>query len=452
MKKYICLIGLIVLALMLPGIAQASADLVGMGNAPGPAAPGDNAIEWNPAALNGEKTFFYFDLGLLNTKIWTNSFTLTDILYYGGLTEGSDNFWDDQEVNAILHSIPGAGLTVNTDHSTRVKFIAGPLGVSFGVEAHVNGRVDKDLFNILLKGNEGYVDTGEGTPRLVDLTDTGADAVATADAALTYAFPLHKLPVIKALAPVDELYAGAGIHLIMGGFGDLSLTEKTKFYFGYDSNGQPTIRLVEGTDDQALKEKLAQWAAEHPGKPFPLVRAEYTYDPAQIGYGAAVDFGLWARKDRWRAGISLMNVGAFSVPSRMVMEYGILPDSDPSNTLGFQVTDPVTYEENTPRTIGLPWRLNTGLSYEVTPWCLAGAELSGMKSPSGFFYGEMGLGVEINPLKVLPIRLGTNYSFARHSLTGTAGFGLHLGPWKTDLAVAADLKGASLGLNTGIEF
>lgn len=453
MKKLFLLIGFLVLAFMLPGIALASADLVGMGNAPGPAAPGDHAIEWNPAALNGEKTFFYFDLGLLNTKLWTNSFNVKEILIYGGLAEGTDNFWDEQEVNAILNCIPGSGLSVNADHSTRVKVVVGSIGFSLGAEVHANARVDKDIFNLLLKGNQEYVDTGDGTPRILDLTSTGADAVATADAAVTYAFPLHNIPAVKALAPVDELYAGAGLHFVMGGFGDAYLTDKTRFYLGYDEKGQATIRLVEGEDDQAFKEKMAQWAKDHPNEPYPLIRAEYTYDPAQIGYGAAMDFGLWARKDKWTAGVSLMNVGAFRVPARMVTEYGLLPDNDPNNPLGATLApEPITYEDNTAKTISLPWRLNTGLSYRVNPWLIAGAELSGMKAPTGLFYGEMGLGVEMNPLRVLPIRLGTNYSFARHSITGTVGFGLHVGPWKTDIAVAADLKGASLGINTSIEF
>jgi hypothetical protein len=258
--------------------------------------------------------------------------------------------------------------------------------------------------------------------------------------------------MIKALAPVDELYAGAGLHFVMGGFGDVHLTEKTKFYLGYDADGVATIRLVEGEDDQAFKEKLAQWAEDHPGEPFPLIRAEYTLDPSQIGTGAAMDFGLWARKGKWTAGVSLMNVGAFSVPGRTVTEIGILPDTDPSNALGFELADPVIHEDNTSRTIGLPWRLNTGLSYQVNSWCMAGAEISGMKTPVGLFYGEMGLGVEANPLRFLPLRVGTNYSFARRSLTGTFGLGLHVGMWKTDLAVGVDLKGASAGLNTSIEF
>lgn len=452
MKKLLILLSLVALTLCLSATAFASADIKGMGNAPGPAAPGDNGIEWNPAAIDAGRGVFVIDVSLLNATLWTNALSVFDYLNYGGLIEGTDSVWDDQDIEDILAKIPEDGFSLNADVNARPKLIIGPVGFSVGAEAHATGRLDKDIFNILLKGTAPYVDvTGEENPeKLIDLTDTKAEALVYGDGALTLALPLHKIQSIKQSTGLDELYIGGSYHYVMGSYAGMLLNEETKCFLGYDDNGVLTVRFA---DKEAIKEKMSKL---DPGELYPLVTVLYPgMDPQDIlnhvGVGSAVDFGIYARKNKLSLGASIMNLGSLTIPGSHVIQFGLI--ADPSNTIigANPTTQPIESESSDPFSCPLPWRASAGLNYKVGYWLSLGAMVSGVKT-SDRFNTEVGTGLEFNPLLLLPLRAGINYSFAKDTLTYTAGLGLHLGPLQTDLSAAVDVKSVSVGLNTSIEF
>ncbi|AZR74132.1 hypothetical protein BBF96_12420 [Anoxybacter fermentans] len=449
MKRAYLLLGLLLLTMIFSGTVNASADIKGMGNAPGAAAIGDNAIEWNPAALNVEKGIFKLDLALLDTTLWTNSFSIIDILNYGGLVEGSDANWDEEEIEEILNLIPKTGFSINMDHTTRPKLIIGPVGFSTGINVHARGRLDKDLFELFLKGNTPYVDLkGTNEPeKILDLTDTELDFLATADIGLAFGIPLHKFKFIKDKISkyFDTLYFGTGYHYVTGFHANITLTDETKFYLGYDDEGIPTIRFE---DNKTFKEKLDELEE---GALYPLIEAIYPTDFSHIGTGSALDFGLFAQRDKLSFGVSLMNLGSITIKDGEIMQYGLIKDSGTEEGFRFS-EEPVITKLTEPRKVMLPSKFNLGVSYKFRRWLLLGAQFSSTKAGENLRYNEIGAGLEFNPLRILPLRLGIIRSFAKNSTTYTGGLGIHLGPLKTDLAATFDYKSISMGVNTSIEF
>lgn len=466
MKKINVLIGLLISLLLVQGFAFASADLKGMGDGSGPAATGDNGIEWNPASMSPD-CVFVIDLALLETRFWSDSLSILDILEYGGFVEGGNNQWTEGDVQNILNSIPDSGFSIYVDHTTRPKVIIGPVGISTGVNGHVRGTLDKDIFNFLLKGNKEYVDlTGEeSAEKLMDLTDTQVDMLATADAGVTLSLPIKQW-FKKTLEYFDDFYAGTTMHVVTGGYGNLSLTDETAFYISYsepDENGiqYPTIRL---DDKQDIQQKLDEM---EDGDMYPIIRAIYTMnledpmDLSYIGKGVAFDLGFYAKKNNLSYGLSFMNMGSMTFDNYEIMEYGIIKDSE--DGVGFRPAEEPTFRdgENSLK-VPLPFRANLGASYKLGHWLQAGAHISGVRTVSvnldesdkieyiGHGHLEYGAGLELNPIWILPIRVGFIGSKNNVSLTG--GFGLHLGPVKTDVGVVTSYKNLSVNLNTSLEF
>lgn len=466
MKKINVLVGLMISLLFVQGLAFASADLKGMGDGSGPAATGDNGIEWNPAAMSPDYSFV-MDLTFLETRFWTDSLSVLEILEYGGFVEGGNNQWTTEDVEDILNSIPDSGFSIYLDHTTRPKMIIGPVGISAGITGQVRGTVDKDIFNFLLKGNKEYVDlTGEDkAEKLLNLTDTQVDVLATADTAVTLSFPIKKW-FEKTLSYFDDFYAGTSIHVATGVYGNLSLTDETAFYISYSEPNEdglqiPTIRF---DDQEDIQQKLDEM---EDGEMYPLIRAIYTVNPDEprdlsyFGKGVAFDFGVYAKKDNFSYGLSFMNMGSINFSKYRIVEYGIIKDS--TQDWDFRLADELAFRdvENSLK-VPLPFRVNLGTSYQWGRWLKAGAHISGVRTVSvnlndadqleyiGHGHLEYGAGLELNPIWILPLRVGIIGSKNTVSLTG--GFGLHLGPVKTDVGVVTSYKDLSVNLNTALEF
>lgn len=465
MRKLSIILGLLLLMMSFTGMVSATTDIMGMGNAPGPATPGDNGIYWNPAAMSPGNVFV-LDLNLLNTTLRTDALSVLDILEYGGLVEGTDSHWTKEEVTEILSKIPEDGFSLYFNHVTRPKMIIGPVGISVGVEAYSRSTLDKDIFNLLLKGNADYVDfDGTGPKNYLDLSETGANLIATADAALTLSFPIQEaIPVLN--ENFDEFYVGGGIHLVAGGYGNVALTDATSFYLSYgepDEEGLQTldIRFADAKTREELLEELED------GEMYPILKGLYTLDAdnptdtSYLGQGTAFDLGVYVEKGPFNFGLSVMNLGSLTFDNYQIIEYGLIRDS--SEELGFVLSEePVTRQGNTQIKVPLPSRINAGVSYQHGHWFLAGLQLSSINNVSVNLDAddqvtttsvrnfELGAGIELNPLWILPIRVGLIKG--KNSLTYTGGIGLHLGPLHTDLAVAASYKSASIGLNTSLEF
>lgn len=465
MRKLSILLLVLLLLASLTGIVQASTDIMGMGNAPGPATPGDSGIYWNPAAMSPGNVFV-LDLNLLNTSLQTDALSVLDILEYGGFIEGTDSHWTTEEITEILSKIPDDGFSLYFNHVTRPKIIIGPIGFSIGVEAHSKSTLDKDLFNLLLKGNAEYVDLdGTGPEKYIDLAQTGANLITTADAALTLSLPIKK--TFKVLDEnFDEFYVGGGFHLVVGGYGNIAITDDTKFYLSFS---EPDEHDIQGLDirfaDAKTREELLEELED--GEMFSILKGLYTLDAdnptdtSYLGQGTAVDLGVYARRGRFDFGLSVMNLGALTFDNYQIIEYGLIRDS--AEDLGFVFSDdPIIRQGTTPIKVPLPSRINAGVSYTIGHWFLAGLQLSSINNISvnlntqdqltttSVRNFELGAGIELNPLWILPIRVGLIKG--KNSLTYTGGLGLHLGPLQTDLAVAASYKSASIGLNTSLEF
>ncbi len=468
MKKVYFLLGLILIISCFSGIGQTSADLLGMGNAPGPAQPGDNGIEWNPAAMSPGNVFV-LDLALLNTSIKSDSFDLMDVLEYGGLVEGSDSILTEEEVNAILDSIPDDGMSLYLNHTTRPKIIIGPVGLSVGVQGYGRGTLDKDIFTLLLKGNGQYIDldgdiSNPDPDKLISLSDTQTDVLVTGDVGATVSIPLQKISVIGEY--FDEFYVGGSYHVVAGGYGNIGLTDDTDFYLAYGEADEDGIRTVNifFADQTAVTEKFDEM---EDGETLPILRGVYTLDPDNptdtdfLGMGSAIDLGIYGRRGKLAFGLSSMNNGSLKFNNYQILEYGIVKDSTVSEQ--FTLPDePIIRDGENPIKVPLPSRINAGVSYQFYRWLLVGLQASTVKNVSVNLDNndqmifttkrnyELGAGVELNPIRILPLRAGI--ILTKNSLSYTTGLGLHLGPFKTDLGAAFNLKSASVGLNTSLEF
>ena len=131
-------------------------------------ARGPAAVFWNPAnlALKGSPDFSWYFLGAGTSFIVeNNSFSVRT--YNDNFTK-SDHFITDKDKKDLLNDVPGEGLRLNLDFDPNlsllvpvnggVAFFLMPWGlhsaVSIGFTSGFEGKIPKDMFELLLFGNE----------------------------------------------------------------------------------------------------------------------------------------------------------------------------------------------------------------------------------------------------------------------------------------------------------
>ena len=453
MKKLSVIILSLVLLFGFTTYSYASTDTLGMGNAPGPAATGDNGLDWNPATI-GIDNKFIMEFDLLNASLSTNSFGAYEFLDYMGFTVGSDSVLSQSEVEEMLSKIPNEGFGIDGQAESQFKLIIGPVGIKAGGSGQAVGRLDKDIFQLILKGNKDFVDVdGDNQPDdYLDLTSSKGSLLATGKFGAAFNLPLHNYKFFKKYDRFyEKLYFGTGINYNIGGYYKAAVTEDAKIYFGYSDSSEddfanPTIRLAESDTDLAKKiNNLSQ------GEVYPIFKV---LSPNSPGSGLSLDLGLFARKDKLSYGLSLMDLGSITITDYKLYEYGFTKDESDEITFTDDVDAKIVTD---PYKVRLPWSFNTGVEYRWKEWLTVGAQLSRIHIPKGKDedgegHFEFGTGAELNPLKVIPFRVGVIASGATNSLIITGGSGLHLGPVKIDLSGRMSQKKLTAGLNTSIEF
>ena len=104
----------------------------------------------NPALLGLRRHGFQLVLTPISAGFSNNAFSFKDIESY------FLDHWEQKENDAILALIPDqdGAWTVRADWVAGARLAAGPVGFGGSIVLNADGRVDKDILDLLLNGNE----------------------------------------------------------------------------------------------------------------------------------------------------------------------------------------------------------------------------------------------------------------------------------------------------------
>ena len=309
-----------------------------------------------------------------------------------------NKYLDQEAKDNILNNIDSDGLLLKANGSQDLKLLIGPVGVFAGLKENAQGAISSDIIEVILEGNE------IGQEYELDGTDFSAGVYADTGVSFSY-------PVEKAAKEMDikDFKIGGSFHYLYGAI--YKATVIGNINVDYDSE--------EATGD---------------------LRLEY----AEEAKGIAFDIGaLFEIDDKITVGTSIMNLGSlkgvdpkYSIPSEDIEDEPMDKDLVYKLPRKFKVGANYKYRSNLDLFADY-----TLTSYDIgtTDHTLAGA-------------------VEYKPVKMIPLRLGANYSTLQNSLAFSGGMGLHLGPVHLDLGFSdlkslfQNAKGVEAGLSVSLAF
>lgn len=323
---------------------------------------------------------------------------------------------------------------------------------SFGAGLNVNiqgiGYSDFEKFNFVL--NQDAIDINDDIDVLeMNINNIGGKGAAYADASLSYGFSLSN----EKLASLNE-NRDAEIN-------DINFGVTGHYLYG-------TIFELQTTIDEFKVETINNDIYYSMSNNTEEIFARYTdaNDPAT---GYAFDLGMNLRvNDKYQFAFSMMNLGEMT--SENNLEDGVTVSTSGSttpNSDGEQVHSELTVNEDAidgrnstetltytlPRTI----RLGGSMEYneDITLYGdYANVSYDGLDDSEHKF----GLGAEARWMKILPLRMGLNYSTLRKDIEIPVGLGIHFSSYKIDLgfndlgALWNGNKGLSFGVSSRLEF
>lgn len=377
---------------------------------------GLEAPAYNPANLGLSKNHsFSIDLFSVGVNIKNNSFSLHDYNTYTG------QFLSDDDKDAILAKIPAEGLQINLlTEVTGLNFSIGRLAFNFRGLGASKINIAKDPMELLLFGNAIKPD--------ISLDDTRGEAWAIGDGSMSYGQPMLKWEG-------GELTLGASFHYLYGivnqkithAEGGIITTDS-----GFVGDGLMVVRSALG------------------------------------GSGIAFDLGVsMVLADNWVFSAGWQNIYSkinwHKDTEELVLSFDMQPINY-DNLTDTTMNDSLVVSSDTSYAIPsfsttLPSVVKLGIarSYKKLTWALdweQGTSCGASQSVNP----RISAGLEYNPFGILPLRVGTSFGGNRGAIYST-GFGLHLGPYQFDLAMANNgsilpgkTKGAAFACAMGFRF
>lgn len=275
---------------------------------------------------------------------------------------------------------------------------------------------------------EALRDKGQVT---AEFGETKGGAAATADVSLSYAREIFN-NWSKNSQNVKGLYFGATYHHLEGEI------------YQFDGGGSITADYDDKTNKITYPKSKSN-------------SAQFLTNRSEDGEatGNAFDFGLALKtKGDYTFAFSAMNIGDLSADEYIEdgKEYtGAGNSIDEKNITEKLVKEEITYE--------LPQTYRLGVKREFSQNTIIYADYSRVSYDGGQDENIYALGSEFRRTKLIPLRLGVNYSSLREDVEVAAGMGIHISDnFKINLGIADLLalsdsaKGVEFGLSTLISF
>lgn len=383
------------------------------------AVPRNDVVEFNLLSLN---------LGLFNNAFSYHSYNKFFV------TNGKENYWDQNKKDAFLNLIPNNGLIVNSDLNANV------LGLAFNnfamaVHPVVFGKIRnskiKTVLDIALNGDDVTRDYSLNLPDFAE-----GSAFAAMGVSLNYAYPI---PIKRYLPDFSFMSVGLGINYYLG----LAVLQTQE--------ANASVKRTSYDDHEIIETNLVTTAK---------VATPEGATPA--GKGRSYDFGLSALyKDKWFVSLSFLNIGGkikYSTNTKRLISSSysvttIYASMDKSSQNFHESTD--TTVTIAPFNVDVPAYMRLGLAYYFKKNLIFTSEWKqGLNNAFGnSTKPRFGVGVEYKPLWWLPLRSGISVGGNTNFLMGV-GMGLDFKYLSLDFSYAmknalwpTHSEGLFLGMN-----
>jgi len=399
MKKYIKITTVLslVMFLFISGIASAnSGQTIALGHNY-TALGGSAALFSNPAFVNKRDEKFVFELdGQLS--FWNNGIN----------SKYFNKYLDESDKEKILNNINSDGLVLTTDGIQNVKILVGPVGVFGGLKENIQGSISSDIIELILKGNE--------IGKTYELTGTDLSAGIYGDAGVNFSYPVKK--AAKEME-INNFKIGGSFHYLYGAI--IKVTGEGEAILDYNENSS------EGR-----------------------IRMEYAEKATGIAFDLGASFEI---NDKLMVGTSIMNIGSLKGENARYSEMKLVQEGTEVTTE--EIEDKAMEEELVYK---LPGKIKIGGKYNFRENINLFVDYTLTDYDIGTTDHTLAGAVEYKPLKMLPLRLGANYSTLQNSLAFSGGMGLYLGPIHLDLGFSdlksffQNAKGMEAGLSVSLAF
>ncbi|SFL38262.1 hypothetical protein [Halanaerobium salsuginis] len=393
-------------------LAALDAEAIGIG-ADFSTLTGESAYYSNPAGLSLRDNNFTIKANF-GFSIWNNVFK-------------NDEFSDEDftaklsDEDLLVGGMAAAGTQIFYKNFT------------IGINARGEGilTADSDAAGIIA-GDEPEIEFESGTDSAsvtADLGQTAGGAVNLTDLSLSYAREIGTAMTAKSEL-VEALYFGATYHYLEGDI------------YSYSGGGNITATLLpDGTVTYSSTSSPEFYADRNDSE----------------ATGNAFDLGLLFKlRNNYSLAFSVMNIGKLTADDyyRDGVRYTIVSSSTKLEEEDFEGTvieDELEYD--------LPRIVRLGLKLDYSPNTVFYADYERINYDGGQDENIYSLGSQFRKTKLIPLRLGINYSTLRESVELAAGLGININnSFKIDfgiadlLALTDNAKGVKFGLATTIKF
>jgi|GEM_PF-7112321 len=326
---------------------------------------------------------------------------------------------------------------------------------SFGAGANINiqgiAYSDFETFDFVL--NRGAIDLGDDIDVLeMNIDSIGGKGAAYADAAVSYGFSLsdERLASLNKNrdSEINDINFGLTGHYLQGAIFELRTDIEEFKVRTLESNNQNPYYYMGGETEREIY-ALNSEGANATGYAFDLGMNMRVNDKYQFAF-SVMNIGEMKDDDIRKNGEKIVLTGKTeTIDSEKY--YNEFDDSS-DNTIEDEAYDG-SLSYTLPRTI----RLGGSMDYneDITLYGdYANVSYDGLDDSENKF----GLGAEARWLKILPLRMGLNYSTLRKDIEIPVGLGIHFSSYKVDLgfndlgALWNSNKGLSFGVSSRLEF
>ncbi|MBN2356190.1 hypothetical protein JXO59_08755 [candidate division KSB1 bacterium] len=382
-------------------------------------AAGAEAPFFNPAnlALHDAHRWGIHFLGI-GASVDNSAFSIASYSQYNG------RYWDEADKAALLNRIPAEGLILNGHSAMQPLSVRyGPVAFSTGFVAAARGSIAKDIFTLLLQGNElGYE---------YKFRPATAEAIVMTSYTFSYATSF-----LAEKSYLQRLAVGINVKYLYGHF--------------YGRTNHMQARAC--TEFTALRaDGVAQMRA------------------ARGGNGFSFDLGLTGElSDSWRTTLTLENIGAqirWHKQTEGLRADFVLDDTNVDEIIQAdkEWEDVVTHRDTTYAiaafTTHLPMVVNLGAMYHKRRWAIAAEYSVGVRSSAmSSTRGRLALGGEYRPWTFLPLRLGlsvggeSKFLFAYGLGLRIKAFSWHLGAQHVGGVIPSQSRGLGFASNFSLNF
>ncbi|MCK8816267.1 hypothetical protein MWH28_02680 [Natroniella sulfidigena] len=394
--RKILVFSLFLIFLLSTTVAASSAKTIGLGNQ-FTTVTGSDALSSNPGAVNVRDNFFSLELGA-TASLWNNLLM--------------NDYIDNADKEDLLENIEDDGLLFGTDVRSGGNLIVGPVGLVGDIKHDGLLRLNSDIAELLLQGNE--------IDREYEFDGSSGVGGVYGDVGLNLSLQAPQDLVDD--WGIDDLYVGFTYHRLEGMI--------------YQFEGQGSSKLTEDREFAGDGQFIVN----------------YNDPDENLATGSAIDIGGYAiLNDRYTIGFSTMNIGSLVVDGYTKAKYEYTDDEE------WEEQDKIYKDEEL--VWQLPSTLRLGGKMDYTPNIDLLVDYAYTRyHESGYDDHKFSAATELTKLSFLPLRTGINYSTLQNDFQWAAGFGLHLGPLKADLGVSDlmglfnESKGIEGGLTARIEF